>query len=384
MQAQVESKEFFRAIEYVAKARARGNAVPLLGGVRIEATPGRIRVAATDLGLMVEAEIPASGDDTWQVLVDPAALKAAKALATGSVVLSVRPVEGRQDLVIQTGPDEETQVVGAAERDLREWPTFHQASGHLYGIAEIGPREIALLPHLLAHRADDVEYRPILSSVYVDSHGWTATDAARLLHVPGRSAEFDGIDGVALPGRSVQMLLASPYAVERVTVRVEGDPPDEKEGPRPRLALLEAGPVRIWTRLVEGRFPAYRSILPTDPLHQFALEPDVFPRIRKVLQAADTLTRRGPGIVRLAFRENQVGLETCHADSGTVRARFPAARWNGTAEAEAAYQAAFLRDMLASFETLGEPVYATLHPTRVGSFVGPSGVTCLIMPWVPR
>ena len=384
----VNSKEFFRAVEYAAKARARGGNIPELAGIRIDAMPGRIRVMATDLEVLVETEVPAEGDDTWQVLVDPRGLRPVKALAGEWVELSIRPADREesrnrgQDLVVQTGPEEETQLVGIQPD---QWPEWGRDLPYLCGIAEIGPWEFALLPHLLAHRYEDEGTRPALSGVYLDRDGLTATDAARLLHVPLRqgAVELDGIPGANLRARAIELLLSSPYETRTVTIRVTGEPPQENRGPEPVVAVLESGPVRVWTRLIEYAFPPYRRVFPPENhRHQFVLEPEQFPRLRKVLQAADALARRGPGIVWLRFRGDQVAVEAHQADLGTLRSRIPVNRWDGTLEAEAAYQAGFLRDMLATFETLGEPVYAALNPSGdPGYFLSPSGVICAIMPW---
>lgn len=378
----VDGKQFLRALEYVAKTTT-GESVPTLASLFMDARPGRVRVAATDLEVLVETEVAAEGDDTWQVLVNRQALRPLKAIADRTLELSARPseAEGNKrtlDLVVTTGPDEETVLVG---RDPCDWPDWGDDLPHLYGMAEIGLWEWHLLRHLLDHAADS-DQRPVLSGIYLDGAGWTATDTTRLLHVPHRlgSAEFDGIPGAIFPARALELLLASPYPTQTVTIRITGAPPHDGKG-EPMVASLEAGPIRIWTRLVPGNFPPYRNVLPPQGHHhQFMVEPDQFPKLRQVLRAVDSLARRKPSVVTVRFSEHQLTIESSEADVGTMRSRIPVNRWDGTLAAEAAYQAQFLRDMLGVFEKLGEPVYATLDPSSPACFASPSGVICVIAP----
>jgi DNA polymerase III sliding clamp (beta) subunit (PCNA family) len=165
-----------------------------------------------------------------------------------------------------------------------------------------------------------------------------------------------------------------------VTIRITGQPPTDGKDSWPELAVLEAGPVRIWTRLIEGQFPPYRRVFPQgDHAHQFALPLEQFPRIRKVLRAMDAMARKGAGLVTLRFADTQLTAEAHEDDVGSIRSRLPVNRHNGTLKAEGTYQARFLRDMLETFESLGEPAYVSLNGDGAGFFLAPCGITCIIM-----
>jgi DNA polymerase-3 subunit beta len=317
----------------------RGAVTAATNGVRIEARGNQLAVVGTDLDLTVHVELAAVGLDDG-VCVAPARLVAdiVRALEPGAVT-----VEGGAD---------EVEISAARSRFVvrtyatEEFPVLPEASAAQVWLAPAGLAD-ALRQVVRAASTDDA--RPLLTGVLVsaepDGIRLVATDSYRLAwrDLPGSATLPVGSEQILVPARAlveVQRLLASsakegagragraaaasghsdPAPGELGDAGAEGEGISEASaapdgaasggdgGAAPiglSIGELDAtfwvGGVRLTTRLLDGRFPDYRQLVPP-----------AYPNSVRIAKAGliDALRR-----VRLLVRDNTTPVRlTMHPD----------------------------------------------------------------------
>lgn len=99
MKFQIGKKELLESLKSVLPAVANRSSLPILGGIRLEATDGRMKLEATDLELAIRLETPAETSNGHGRAVVPGKnfLKAVKAMADSTVVIEIKRRERPQD-----------------------------------------------------------------------------------------------------------------------------------------------------------------------------------------------------------------------------------------------------------------------------------------------
>jgi DNA polymerase-3 subunit beta len=118
---------------------------------------------------------------------------------------------------------------------------------------------------------------------------------------------------------------------------------------RPNEALFENGPVLIHTKLVEGRFPPYRDIIPKKSAVKLPLPTaDFLSRVRQAAIMTDDETKR----VDFSFERGKVTLKAQGAETGSSEVVLDLPDYAG-ADVEIAFDPQYLVEMLRAIE--GEP-----------------------------
>jgi len=250
---------FLRLAKPVASAR---HSVPILGGVLFEVTPSSVRVSATDQEQTVSADLTGGGSAPGRLCVSFAALVKLCGKAKPGSVVSMQAIDGYNVAV----------RVGGASATL---PGFD-------------PIEFPVLPEPLAGATgaeiDAAALRAVLSSV----SGAMCMDETRanLCAVscernPDGGAILTATDGhrlhtVTVPELPAHAIPEKGAVVPRDTVNLfsrllsgKGDSPASLAffavaGSDAERVALRRGRTEITARLVEGEFPDYHQVVPTD------------------------------------------------------------------------------------------------------------------------
>jgi DNA polymerase-3 subunit beta len=353
------------ALGTTARAAAtRGGALPALSGIRMEVVDDRLHLAGSDLDVTVQVEIAVSGQEAG-VCVIPARLATdiVRALEPGAVSVSV---EGGES-VIAAGRSQFSVRVLAAEEFLR-LPT---PSGEAVTLAA-GEVRAALEQVVRAASRDDA--RPILTGVLMEAEAGglrlVATDSYRLAlrDLPGTTFLAEG-QKVLVPSRALGELTRLLAGAEQVELRLG---PDE--------ASFDVGRSRLTTRLLEGEFPNYRQLIPSNYPNRLSVGKEaMLDAVRRV-----KLLARDAAPVRLSFRPEGVELTAVTQDVGQAREDVDA-KYEG-AEMMIAFNPEFLIDGIEAtpgdevvLETLDALKPATIRPVP-GAGATAAGFLYLLMP----
>ncbi|MDQ6748757.1 MAG: DNA polymerase III subunit beta [Candidatus Dormibacteraeota bacterium] len=225
---------------------SRGGALPVLSGVRAEVTGDRLRVIGTDLDLTIAVQVEVAGQaDGVAVLPARIANDVVRSLEPGSVEVTVEGEEahitaGRFQSGIRLLPsDEFPRLPPAAEEAVT-----------------LKAKDFAAALHQVVSAASADDARPILTGVLMAAEGdglrLVATDSYRLAvrDLPGTS-ELRPDQSVLVPSRALRELERLLTSADEVTLRL-----GERE------ATFDISETRLTTRLIEGEFPNYRTLIP--------------------------------------------------------------------------------------------------------------------------
>ena len=258
MKLKVERSEFVDAVAWVTRAAGARPSLPALAGVLLEARDGRLTFGSTDLEMAAETSIPASIES------DGRALLAARFLAQLVARFPDAPVELEDDgerVRIRCG--KATFRVRRLSAD--DFPTLPAPDpGAARGVvkADAFARLVAQVSRAAAGPDDG---RPVLAGVLLEASGGrlaaAATDTFRLAT---RSLAWDdALEGTAIVPARVLQEAAKAAGEHGQAIEVVLEPG--------QVSFL-FGERRLTSRLIEGTYPAYRSLFPES--HEVTVEVD--------------------------------------------------------------------------------------------------------------
>ncbi len=300
----------------------RGGSLPVLAGVRAELRGDSLRLTGSDLDLTIAATTTVTGEaDGVAVIPSRLASDIARALDPGAVHVDADDDEAR----ITSGRSQFSVRLLPAD----EFPRLVEPAGDAVTLAA-GDFAAALRQVVPAASADDS--RPILTGVLMSAEGdglrLVATDSYRLAvrDLPGTSVLREG-QSVLVPSRALTELARLLSGAGDVTLRL-GE----------RDAAFDVGEVRLTTRLIEGEFPNYRSLIPTSHPNRLTVgrEP-LLDAVRRVkLMARETTP------VRLVMQADGLELLAVAQDVGQAHETLDA-KYEG-AELTVAFNPEYLMD----------------------------------------
>ena len=332
-------------------AAGRSGALPVLGGVRLSIEGDRLLVTGTDLDLTITVDTVVTGSADG-VAVAPGRLVTdiVRALEPGAVGIEagddeLRISSGRSHFAVRTHPADDFPRLPAPSGD----PVALPAAGLVDALRQV------------TRAASSEDSRPILTGVLItadeDGLRLVATDSYRLAvrDLPGVGLGELG-KKVLVPSRALNELMRLlGSASGDVTLRLGAHD-----------ATFEVGGVTLTTRLIEGEFPNYKTLIPSGyPNRLIVAREALLDAIRRVkLLARDATTP-----VRIALRQNGIELTVITTDWGTATEDLDA-KYEGS-EMTVAFNPTYLIEGVEAItgdevllDTLDALKPATLRPTE--------------------
>jgi DNA polymerase-3 subunit beta len=299
----VERDVLAEAVAWAARSLPARPPVPVLAGLMLDASAdngGRLVLSSFDYEVSARVEVAADISEPGTALVS------GRLLADISRSLPARPVEITTDaakVVVTCGSSRFTLLTLPVE-DYPALPEMPGASGSLRGDAFAA----AVAQVSVAAGRDDT--LPVLTGVRLEIEAETitmaATDRYRLAvrDLPW-TPEQSGLSAVALvPARTLSETAKALASADKVTVALAS------AGTGDGLVGFEGAGRRTTTRLLDGEFPKYRSLLPAESASVATVETaGLIESVRRVALVAE---RNTP--IRLAFAAGEVTLEAGTGD----------------------------------------------------------------------
>lgn len=303
MKFRVERDVLAEAVAWAARSLPARPPVPVLAGLMLDAnTDGGGRLVLSSFDYEVSARVEIAADITEPGV----ALVSGRLLADISRSLPARPVEVTTDaakVVVTCGSSRFTLLTLPVE-DYPALPEMPGASGSLRGDAFAA----AVAQVSVAAGRDDT--LPVLTGVRLEIEGETitmaATDRYRLaVRDLAWTPEQSGLSAIALvPARTLSETARSLSGADKVTVALAAG------GAGEGLVGFEGGGRRTTSRLLDGEFPKYKSLLPSESASVATVETaSLIESVRRVALVAE---RNTP--IRLSFAGGEVTLEAGTGD----------------------------------------------------------------------
>jgi DNA polymerase III subunit beta len=357
MKIRVERDGFADAVAWAARILPQKAALPVLAGLRIEATTdGGLSLAGFDYEVSAQAQLDVTVAEAGSVLVP------GRLLAEITRSLPGQPIDLSTDgsrLVLTCG----SARFQLPTLPLDEYPTLPEmpeVSG------TVGSDAFAAAVSSVAVAAGRDDALPVLTGVRVEIDGekvtLAATDRYRLAVRTLRWSPTDpSLQATALvPARTLADAAKSLTTGAEVTLALAG------AGSGDGMLGLAGGTRRATTRLLDGEFPKYRSLLPDSSSAVATVEAAALTEaVRRVALVA---SRTSP--IRLAFSADGLTLEAGGLDDAEAAESLPA-KFEGDA-LTIAFNATYLLDGLGSLDSDDAQLSFTA-PTKPAVLTGKTG-----------
>ena len=364
MKFTVSRETFLSQLSVAARGVSTRSAIQTLAGVLITLEDGQAELQATDTDLGIRANLDAEVAEPGAVVVPGRLLlDVARSLPKDSISFQYRQAE--QDLEV---------VSGSASFHLRTLPRedFPKLPSPEADSAMAVPAAAFIeTVGRVARSASRDETRPHLTGVLVTASAgdlrMVATDSYRLsVKETKLDAPLEGSLEANVPARTLQELsrIASANGAETIGVTALEN-----------QVVFTAGDVVLSSRLVEGRFPNYQQLLPTEYEHELTVERS---ELLEVVRRISLLAQKNAPL-RLSFSEGTLEVSAQTPDVGEAREALPVP-FKGE-PLEIGFNAEFFRDGLESAET-EELVLKLISPLRPGLIQSgdDGGFIYLVMP----
>lgn len=300
MKFRVERDVLAEAVAWAARSLPSRPPVPVLAGLLLDASDGRLVLSSFDYEVSARVEVAAEISEPGVALVS------GRLLADISRSLPARPVDITTDAakVVVTCGSARFSLLTLPVEDYPTLPEMPSASGSLRGdlfAAAVGQVSVA------AGRDDTL---PVLTGVRLEIEGekitMAATDRYRLaVRELAWTPEQSGLSAVALvPARTLADTAKSLAGSDKVTLALAAG------GSGEGLVGFEGSGRRTTSRLLDGEFPKYRSLLPAESQTLATVETAAL--VESVRRVALVAERNTP--IRLSFSDGAVTLEAGTGD----------------------------------------------------------------------
>ena len=253
MEILLNRKQAMKAVDVARNFAESASGLDVLQGALVSAEAGRVRLTTTDLAVWCQVELDAQTPQPGKALVPVRRL--------GTVLKNMPDSHVRvhgvgDDVVCEAGPSE----VRLSGLDMEEFPDVEEPQGCVLSM----PLTAALVDKV-AYAASKDETRYTLTGVLLHVEDrqlkLVATDGHRLARFTGNLPPGSVCDGGGQPVEAI------------VPVRLlnEGTRLGGKLGGAVVFELYEKaaavrinGSIRIWSGLIEGRYPAYEETIPSE------------------------------------------------------------------------------------------------------------------------
>lgn len=330
----INTKQMKAALAVVSKAVSAKSTLPILGNILIDAQPDGLLLAATNLELGIQVQVPYAnlfdGSTAWKTTM-PAQIFSQLVSISDAEQLTLGFTKDSETLSIKAGKSS-ASLKGI---DAEEFPPFPATSTEL-GKIPAGKLRNALRRVVLAASKD--MSRPALQTVQMKNDGglrFTAADGFRLAScvLSGLAFEFPYEKGLLLAAAPTAKLVdVLPDGDDEVTVSVSES-----------VAKFAWEGMAVWVSLAAESFPDWKAILPKSAKYEITLPTtDAVGAINR----AEIFSREGSMAVTLVPSDNGLIVMGRDAASGKSETVIETAIPSGMPKVS--FNAKFARDLVGA------------------------------------
>jgi DNA polymerase-3 subunit beta len=355
--------ELAEALSSVSRGLSSRSTLPILSGILVTASDsGAVVLQATDLEVSVRVEIEANVETAGQA-VFPGKLTAdiVRSLPEAAVTIALET-----DLAVVTCEQSSFTVRTLSPEDFPRFPQVDDAT-----VVEIATGALEQATNHVARAVSRDETRPILTGVLVSIDGpslkMVATDSYRLA-VKELTLETPAEESVevVVPGRAL---------IE--VARLSSDADSVSVGVAENQVVFEFAKTTFITRRIEGSFPNYRQLIPSDTETSVRLpKEEISQAVKRVALLAQ---HNSPVRLTVSSEDQTLSLSATTQDVGDASEDLMAAVEGP--DVEIAFNHAFLVDGVAVAGG-DEVVFDIVSPLKPGVLTAPEdeGFLYLLMP----
>ncbi|AKJ63293.1 DNA polymerase III subunit beta [Kiritimatiella glycovorans] len=330
----IEKEPLLEALQRVQSIVAQRPTLAILANVLLKAEDQRITLTTTDLEVSVRTSVEADvSEEGGTTLPARRLFSICRALSGHQVEIET---DEKETATIDCGPSH-FKLMGTAEDEFPPLPSFE--AGLRYEMDESVLRQM-LEKTCYAASTDESRYilNGVLLSFKEEKLTAVATDGRRLAMLEQEvefpaSAEADYV----IPTKTVHELIRT--LGDEGTLRIAAT---DKEN----QISFEYGQMLVVSKLIEGTFPNFRQVIPSESEERVAIERE---GLLDALKRASIVTDAQTASVQLHFCENSLELVTQSPEVGTAQEKMPI-KYDGK-DMTIAFNPVFIMDPLRHLES---------------------------------
>ncbi|MBM4037734.1 MAG: DNA polymerase III subunit beta [Planctomycetes bacterium] len=305
---------------------------PILADVLLRAEGGHLDLGATDLEIGLRLDVQGAEIIEEGCLAVPQARVASILRETTDETVEIRSEDGH---CVITASDSEFRLPTEVAEEFPELPAFEEEKAYDFDRKDFV--EMVTKTSFAAHKG---KHRYALNGVLIairpSKLEMVATDGRRLAHIEKKCRNRGATDeSVIVPTKALDEIIKSLV--------------DEDEKIRLNVGenQLVAKTLRatISTRLVEGHFPPYESVIPKDHDKKVDLHREKF---HSAVRRAALLTSQDSSSITLSFGKDKLQVRSSAPETGEARVELPIEYSGG--EVEISFNPEFLTEFLRVLE----------------------------------
>ncbi len=285
MKLQVTQENLSKALNNVGRIASTRGTLPILSNVLLKTVGNRLSVAATNLDIAITHYIGSKVSEEGSITV-PARLMQDFVSSLPGGVIDLRLDEYK----LQVSADKYQSVINGVSAE--DYPVMPALSDGLSWMVSAKTLKTGLSQVVVAASHD--EARPILTGVYFHAHDqelyMVATDSYRLAEKKLMKTSED--IKLLIPATALQDLL-------RILGEYEGEVEVKHDD---QQVMFKVGDIELVTRLIEGNYPDYRKLIPSEFASSAKLKRAELTNITKV---SSLFARESAGSVTIDLDQDQ-------------------------------------------------------------------------------
>ena len=362
MQLVFAKEDLFRCIQVLQGAAAGRNTLPILSNILIRATDGQIEIAATDLEVGIQTVVPGTIVEEGAITVSARKLSEIVRELPDQEIRLATTANDRIEITCGEGV---YKIIGLPDDEFPELPSITGAFFTIDG-------------ELLCSMIDKTEFsvstedsRYFLQGLYFN----LTPDMTEIVATDGRRLAVAS-SGTLMPPPQEPMGVIVPIKAVREIIKTFAESAEVKVSLHDNQIIFADDDSTLTSRLVEGEYPTYQQIIPTDnDIHLTLNVNKMLGGVKRVALLANPQNRS----IRLDVQDGKVRISAKAPELGEAYETVDVT--SGDGEIQIAFDARFLEEAVGHIQA--EDFRLELKDSLSAAVlkpVGDDGHLCLIMP----
>ena len=347
----VSSTELLSHLSAISKVISSKSTMPILDNFLFQLSETELTITASDLESTLITSLELDNIEGEGAVAVPAKLITDTLKEFPEQPLTFQ-IDGESYLVEIYSDNGKFSIMGQNAEDFPEQPKLDEE-----GASSIDVSHVVLqkgIEKTLFATADD-ELRPVMNGVYVeltpDFMSFVASDAHKLVRYRRLDAKAEFESSFILPKKPAS-LLKNLLPKEEFDVKLEFDD---------KNAFFTLSNYKLICRLVEGNYPTYNSVIPTNNPNKMIIDRlNFFNTVKRV----SVFSNQASNLVKLNITDNQLVVSAQDIDFSISAVERINCEYEGE-EIEIGFKSTFLQEILTNIST-GDVKVEMSDPTRAG------------------
>ena len=347
----VSSTELLSHLSALSKVISSKSTMPILDNFLFQLTETELTITASDLESTLITSLELDNIEGEGAIAVPAkrVIDSLKEFPEQPLTFHIDSDSYNVEIFSDNG---KFSIMGQNAEDFPEQPTLNTE-----GTSSISINHTVLrkgIDKTLFATADD-ELRPVMNGIYIelspDYMSFVASDAHKLVRYRRTDAKAEFESSFILPKKPAS-LLKNLLPREEFDVKVEFDD---------KNAFVVLSNYKLICRLVEGNYPNYNSVIPTNNPNKMTIDRLNF---LNTVKRVSVFSNQASNLIKLNINDNQLVVSAQDIDYSISAVERLNCEYEGD-EIEIGFKSTFLQEILANISA-GDVVVEMSDPTRAG------------------